>query len=391
LPRILHIIDSLGHTGTATQLRTLAEGLAREGFDVHTCALNEFRKTVFAPPKGRLKASPSIGDAPHRPPGSVHNVARRFSIDPLACWRLRRLIARLQPEIIHTWDAVAGMYGAMAIGSAGFRLVAGCYRIERYPPASQAIFERRLARRADRWVTNSPTVRDWYIARGLPAEKFCLISAGVACGVATGPANVAAGASDDLSRAELLRELNLPPDAKLIGVVGRLAPDKRVQDLIWAADLLRVLHNNLRLLVIGDGPCRRQLERYARLASDLEHIQFLGERSDVGRIMPHLDVLWNGSENRGQSMAILEAMAVGVPVIASDTPSNRELVVEGETGFLIPLGSRAGRAARARWTDRLLGDAEFRAGIGAAAQRRICEQFDSEEMVIKLKNVYGSL
>ena len=61
--------------------------------------------------------------------------------------------------------------------------------------------------------------------------------------------------------------------------------------------------------------------------------------------MPHLDVLWNGSENRGQSIAILEAMAAGVPVVASDTPANRELVVEGETGYLIPLGSRAGRAA----------------------------------------------
>ena len=96
------------------------------------------------------------------------------------------------------------------------------------------------------------------------------------------------------------------------------------------------------MLVIGDGPERRQLERYARLASDLDHIRFLGERGDVWRIMPHLDVLWNGSENRGLSIAILEAMAAGVPVVASDTPCNRELVVEGETGFLIPLGSRAG-------------------------------------------------
>ena len=185
-------------------------------------------------------------------------------------------------------------------------------------------------------------------SHGLPAEKFAVI-----------PPGVPPAPASDVSREELLRELQLPADARLIGVVGRLVPEKRVKDLIWAADLLRVLHDNLRLLVIGDGPQRPQLEQYARMASDLDHIRFLGERSDVWRIMPHLDVLWNASENRSQSISILEAMAAGVPVIASDTPMNRELVVEGETGYLIPLGSRAGRAARARHTDRIFTDPEL--------------------------------
>ena len=119
-----------------------------------------------------------------------------------------------------------------------------------------------------------------------------------------------------------------------------------MKDLIWAADLLRVLHDNLRLLVIGDGPERSMLERFASLASDLDHIRFLGHRDDVWRIMPHLDVLWNGSGYEGQSNAVMEAMAAGVPVVASDIPANRELVVHGETGFLVPIAGRA--AARGR-------------------------------------------
>ena len=93
------------------------------------------------------------------------------------------------------------------------------------------------------------------------------------------------------------------------------------------------------------GPLRAQLEEYARLASDLDHIQFLGEGNDVWRIMPHLDVLWNGSENVGQSAAILEAMAAGVPVIASDTPTNRELVVDGRD-WLFDSARHTRRAAR---------------------------------------------
>jgi glycosyltransferase involved in cell wall biosynthesis len=250
----------------------------------------------------------------------------------------------------------------------------------RWQPAWDAFWERRFAPYVDQFVTNSPAVRDWCVRRGLPAEKFAVIPSGVP------PAR-----ASDVTRDELLRDLRLPADARLIGVVGWLVPEKRVQDLIWAADLLRVLHNNLRLLVIGDGPERRQLERYARLASDLEHIQFLGERGDVRSIMPHLDVLWNGSENRGVSMAILEAMAAGVPVIASDTPCNRELVVDGETGFLIPLGSRAGRAARARWTDRLFTDAEFAARLAAASHRHVIQRFDAEQAIQQHVEMYGAL
>jgi glycosyltransferase involved in cell wall biosynthesis len=188
----------------------------------------------------------------------------------------------------------------------------------------------------------------------------------------------------------LLQELQLPADARLIGVVGRLVPEKRVKDLIWAADLLRVLHDNLRVLVIGDGPLRLQLEQYARMASDLEHIQFLGERDDVWRIMPHLDVLWDGSEGRSHSIAILEAMAAGVPVVASDTPMNRELVVEGETGHLVPLHERSGRADRARHTDRIFGDSENGRRLAANGRCRAAEYFSSDRMVQSYTELYES-
>ena len=188
-----------------------------------------------------------------------------------------------------------------------------------------------------------------------------------------------------------MRDLQLPADAKLIGVVGRLTPENRTKDLIWAADLLRVLHDNLRVLVIGDGPLRSPLEEYARLASDWEHIRFLGERPDVCRIMPLLDVLLNGGENVGLSPAILDAMASGVPVVASDTPTNSELVVENETGYLIPLGIRSGRAARARHTDLIFTDDQLAARLGAAARKRVGEQFIPERMVQWYEELYTNV
>jgi glycosyltransferase involved in cell wall biosynthesis len=230
-----------------------------------------------------------------------------------------------------------------------------------------------------RLVTNSVHLRDRYIALGLPAAEFTVI-----------PPGVPPSRPSDVSRDELLCELRLPPDACLIGVVGRLIPEKRVKDLIWAADLLRVLHDNLRLLIIGDGPLRPQLEQYARFASDLDHIQFLGERSDVWRIMPHLDVLWNASENRAPCIAILEAMSAGVPVIASETPINREFVIEGETGYLIPLLQRSGRADRARHTDRIFVQPEIKNRLGHYSRQRVAERFSATKRVQQYVDLYST-
>jgi len=108
----------------------------------------------------------------------------------------------------------------------------------------------------------------------------------------------------------------------------------------------------------------------------------------VWRVMPHLDVLWNGSENEAHSSAILEAMAAGVPVVASDTPTNRELVVEDETGYLIPLGTRAGRAARARHTDRIFTDKELALRLSTAARERVVEHFSAEKMLDNYLRLY---
>jgi glycosyltransferase involved in cell wall biosynthesis len=142
--------------------------------------------------------------------------------------------------------------------------------------------------------------------------------------------------------------------------------------------------------VIGDGPLRASLTEYARMASDLEHIQFLGAGNDLWRILPHLDVLWDGSENTGQSNSILEAMAAGVPVVAGDTPANRQLVVEGKTGFLIPLGTRAGRAARARYTDRIFTDSSLAQRLGAAASSRAAEFFSLERVRRDYQKLYDA-
>jgi glycosyltransferase involved in cell wall biosynthesis len=359
----LHITESLARTGVASQLLLLSRGLLENGFDVHVAALNG---------RGALAAEFRAAGV------ETTELNRRWSVDPIACYQLHRLVRRLRPDTVHTWNYEAGIYGNATAREAGIQsVVTGLYRIDPWAGHGRTMLMRRLAQGRGWLVTNSDYFRDWYTRLGLPGEKFTVI-----------PPSVPPAPASDVSREELLRELRLPADARLIGVIGRLIPEKRVKDLIWAADLLRVLHDNLRLLIIGDGPLRPQLEQYARLASDLDHIRFLGERPDAWRIMPHLDVLWNASENRAPSIAILEAMSAGVPVITSDTPINRELIVDGETGYLIPLLQRSGRADRARLTDRIFSDPEAANRVGQNARQCIAERFSSESLVGRYAELY---
>jgi glycosyltransferase involved in cell wall biosynthesis len=364
MPRILHIIDSFARTDSARQLLVLSQGLAQQGFDVHVVALG-----------GRGSMVPEYRAARI----AIKELDRRWPQDPVAFVRLRRLIAAVRPDVVHAWDFDAGVYGRLAARAAGVRRVFVSHiRIGSWYGSWQWFVERKLAENTQRLIVSSQLVRDWCVRNGLPSERLCVIPPGVL------PARVS-----DVSRDQLLRELKLPADARLIGVVGRLVPHNHVKDLIWAADLLRVLHDNLRLLVIGDGPLRPQLEQYARMASDLDHIRFFGDRSDAWRIMPHLDVLWDASEDCSLSYAILEAMAAGVPVIAGDTPIKRELIIDGETGYLIPLYDRSGRALRARHTDRLFTDHTLAARLATASHQRAHEHFSAERMMRSYAEVYA--
>ena len=361
--RILQIIPTLDRAGAEKQLTLLANGLVRRGIDVHICAL-----TRGGPYEKELRESGL--------PYTV--VGKRWKADPLAFWRLKDHIARLRPDLVHTWLFAAGAYGRVAASAAGVKhLIAGERCVDRWKSAWQWSVDRRLAARTSRITANTTAVRDYCVAHGLPAERFVVIANGIP------PAP-----PSDISRATLLDELGLPSGVRLLGAIGRLWPQKRLKDLIWTFELVHVLHEDARLIVIGDGPLRRQLERYAQLVSARERVMFLGHRDDVWRIMPHLDFVWQASEYEGMSNTILEAMAAGRPVIASDIPGHRDLIVDQQTGYLVPIGDRAEftRAAHA-----ILGDAALAARLGSAGRQRVISQFPVEAMIDRHEQLYSQV
>jgi glycosyltransferase involved in cell wall biosynthesis len=305
-------------------------------------------------------------------------VEKQWKIDPPAWWRLRAQIRALRPDLVQTWLFAANVYGRSAARSAGVRrLVASERCVDQWKNWHELAIDRRLAKYTDAIVVNSRGVQTFYEQQGIARQKLRLIYNGVE----KAPAPT-------ISREALLAELELPPDARLVGAVGRLWPQKRVKDLIWATDLLHVIRNDAHLLVIGDGPQRDVLERYARQCQIADHVHFLGTRNDVPRLMPHFDLLWLASGFEGLPNVVMEAMATGVPVVASDIAGTNELVVSGETGFLVPLGDRA---AYARCAHKILEDTALRARLGAAGRQRIESKFSVDAMVAAHAALYREL
>ncbi|MAV38629.1 MAG: glycosyl transferase family 1 [Planctomycetaceae bacterium] len=364
---ILHIIPTLDRGGAEKQLSLLTTRLPRDRYDVHVALLTR---------------SGPLHQVMRRHQVPVIEINKKWKFDPAAYWRLRRAIAKLRPALVHTWLFAANSYGRQAAIACGVpRIVAAERCVDRWKDWYELAIDRRLARRTDRIVANSSGVREFYTQHGLPADKFAVIPNGVDVAPVASADDAGQGQNDH-------RPQGIPETGHLVVAIGRLWPQKRYKDLIWAAHLLYAARGNVHLLIVGDGPQRWRLERYTRQLRATDYVHFLGQRDDVDRLLPVCDCLWLGSGYEGQSNAILEGMANRLPVVATDIPGNRDLVVDRQTGFLVAVGDRAGFARR---TQQLLDDRQLAARLGMTGQQRVLKEFSVDRMVQRHTELYEEL
>jgi len=365
--RILHIIPTLDRFGAEKQLTLLATALDREEFDVHVCAFRSGGPFLDA-----LKAA-----------GVPVEILNCRTASPVVFRELKRQISRVKPDIVQTWRTDANLWGRLAASACGVKRIIAC---EPYLDPRRTYFrsmiDRRLASRTSKIVVNSPVVKEFLTRKQIPAELIELIPGGVL------------PAESPCPRLEILDELGLPPDVKLIGMAAALEPQKRINDAIWAADLLKVMRDDVHLLVLGDGPMRDRLLRFREAVRIEDRVHFLGQRDDALRFMPHFDLYWSTSAYESQSNGVLEAMAASVPVLATDIPGSRGLVSHEETGWIIPTyGSdfRRRRSEFARQSQLVLDDAALLKNRGEAARRKAEEQFSIERMVESWTRLYREM
>ena len=376
--RILEIIPTLDRSGAEKQMVLLATGLPKSDFEVAVCALT--RSGPYAEPL-RAAGIPlfEIGKA------------RKFSLT--AYIRLKKVIREFSPDLVHTWIFAANAYGRKAAFDCGVpRIICGERCVDPWKQNWHLMVDRWLARKTDAFAVNSFGIRDFYVARGLPARKFAVI-----------PNAVLPSEPSPVSKRELLDALRIPYSESegtrlpyLVGLIARLWPQKRVRDAIWAAEQLKFTETDFHLIVIGDGPERENLLRYRDEIRIQDRVHFIGHRGDVYKFMPHFDVVWSISGYEGLSNTVMEAMSAGVPVVASDIPGHRELIENGKTGILV---SEYGgdpirrRTAFCRETFMLLqpGAVELRRRMGEAAQLRIQSEYSLGKMIASYAELYKNL
>ena len=246
-------------------------------------------------------------------------------------------------------------------------------------------WERAAQRRCAATVAVSAAVRDFLVREEqLDADRFVVIPNGIDLAPYRSPL------PRNEARARLWSLLGPPQDDKdqgtvLVGFVGRLAAQKGVDVLL---DALALTDGRVRLILVGDGPERAALQERAGDSSLAGRVHFLGHRDDVPELLRGLDAVVMPSRWEGFGLAAVEAMASGVPVIASAVDGLREVVVNGVTGRLVSPGDPA---ALARCLGELADEPDRYRAWGEVARTRAFEHFGSERMARDVVLLYRRL
>lgn len=362
--RILFVIPTLDRSGAEKQLKLLASRLPRDEFEVEVVAL-----TRGGPYADELEQAGI----------PVTVIGKRWKFDPFAYRRLKRLIADRAPDILHTWLFAANAYGRMAVGQQSQPAVVVSERcVDSWKRGWQLWLDRKLIPATTKMIGNSQAVADFYADLGMPRDRLAVIHNGI--DLPPEPTR---------SREDVLAEFNIPRDAQVVTYIGRLAPQKRVDDLLWAFALLRNLNErNVHFIIAGDGPSQASLERFSRKIGYNDWVRFVGHRTDAREILGASDVFWMASSFEGQSNSVMEAMSAAVPVAVSDIAPNRELVEHLQSGFIVPMGDRPAFTHAAQ---RLLSEPTLAQQLASNARLRMAADFSVERMVAEHARVYREI
>jgi glycosyltransferase involved in cell wall biosynthesis len=305
-------------------------------------------------------------------------------LDLASAARLARLARNWQADIVHLHTATAHSVGCLA--SALLRLE-GVFRIgtRRCPiliaakrtdfsPRPGWLTQLRYSRLVDRVTAVSAAARQALIQAGIPPHKIQVIYSSVDCD------QFRPGCAPDLRK-----QLGIPVDAHVVGVVGHLTPRKGQHFLLQATPTVLARIPHTYFLFCGEGEFRQRLEQIAAALGVSKHVRFLGFLHDVRPVLRTLDVFVLPSLREALGVAILEAMAMGKPIVASRVGGITEAVEHERTGLLVPPGNAE---ALSQSLVRLLRAPAVREAMGHQARLRARTAFSLQLMVEETEELY---
>ena len=342
--RLLFLVTTFDRGGTERTILHLATGLPGDRYTVAVAALQGR--------SGRIAVDLAAAGVP------AHDLRMRTKWDLGGALRLRALLRRERIEVLYSFLFHANLMGRLVGGWCGVPVRIGAERIAGWEGPIRRLLNRLTRGLATRVVAVSEAVRE-ETARtlGIRPERIALIPNGVDCH-AFAPAS-------------------RPVAAPVLGCTGRLHRKNGHPTLLEAFAAIRQAVPEARLLLVGDGPERRALERTVAGRGWGGIVTFAGEQADVRPWLRRMAVYVQPSLAEGMSNSILEAMASGLPVVATRVGGTPD-VVDGSVGLLVPPEDPA---ALATALVTLLGDPARRAAMGAAGRERVARQFSEAEMI----------
>jgi glycosyltransferase involved in cell wall biosynthesis len=369
--RLVHVITGLKTGGAEMMLYKLLSHIDRNKFDCQVISLTD--KGVIGP---KIQA---LGIP-------VFSVGLRNSLpNPIGFFRLVIQLKKHQPDIVQTWLYHADLLGGLAAKLIGVKKVIWNIRNSNIDASINKWHTRMTARfcallsgwLADGIICNSDRAAKVHQALGYKKSLFHHIGNGF---------DLAMFSPDDTAKTTLCKQLDIPEDTRLIGLIARFDPQKDHQNFIKAASYIVKIFTNIRFILVGTNidHHNKQLQKWIEEIGHSDLFLLLGERNDIPHVNAALDIACSSSLGESFPNAIGEAMACSVPCVVTDVGDLKKLV--GDTGFVVPKDDP--EALANALIELLIKPEAFRENMGKLARQRIEKSFSIKSIVSEYEQLY---
>lgn len=372
--RALHVVEATT-AGVRRYVTALVVGLRARGMDIAVAA--PWRRSQHYGDTAFVEDLRQEG-VPFYPVPMQRRIGLRDGVALAALWRL---LHREHFALVHTHSSKGGFLGRIAAGTCNLPVIHtpnGLYFLEKAGTSRQ--FYLNLERMAGRFTTVliavSKDEKDVLIQEdAVDAARIRVIHNGVDVARIDGEAQ--------LTKMEAKSRLCIRPDQRVVGVVGRLVPQKDPLAFVEAARQVTDEAPETLFVWVGSGPLRTEVESQAR-TKDVP-VRILGHREDVWRVMRAFDVFVLPSQYEGLPFALLEAMALSLPVVATNVVGVRDVIENQATGLIVPAKAPA---AMANAVLSLFRDPQWADGLAAAARQKVVAEFTLEQVLDRHQMLY---